>query len=322
MIWLALALTLVIGLGPAPISASAPPAGRVASVRQNGPILRIYLAALDRAPDQTGLQYWTEMNKAGLSLPSIAGYFMESEEFRQKFGSPDDENFVQLVYQNVLDRSADANGLAYWTGLLEGGQSRSAILNGFAQSPEFVAHTASILEAANVETPILSAAAPVLMIGDSIFHGIRILDIPVGGRQLVWMTEEGRHPTALPGLLSTASSQGTLELAPIVVIHLGTNSWSSDYVQMFNREVADLPNHTVFLVNVAADRSWETAANADLAQVVQTNNNVRLIDWNAAVSQKPELLRADGVHPSAAGLRELAQLVDDGVSEVQSASPG
>ncbi len=311
MIWLALALTLVIGLGPAPISASARPAGRSASVRQNDPIVRIYLAALNRTPDQTGLQYWTDVNQAGLSLPSIAGYFMESAEFRQKFGSPDDEGFVELVYQNVLDRSPDANGLAYWTDLLEGGQSRSVILNGFAQSPEFVANTAVLLET-------VAEPAPILMIGDSIFHGIRILDIPVGGRDLYWMTEEGRHPDTLPGLLASARSQGALESTPIVVIHLGTNSWRSDYVQMYNQELAALPDHTVFVVNVAADRSWAAAANNGLADVVKSNDNAQLIDWNSAVSQHPELLRADGVHPTAAGLRQLAELVEDGVNSVES----
>ncbi len=314
MIWLAISLTLVIALGPAPISASARQSGRSASVRQNDPIVRIYLAALNRTPDQTGLQYWTDVNRAGLSLPSIAGYFMESAEFRQKFGSPDDEGFVELVYQNVLDRSADANGLAYWTDLLKGGQSRSVILNGFAQSPEFVAHTAALLE------PV-GEPAPILMIGDSIFHGIRILDVPVGGRQLWWMTEEGRHPDALPGLLAASRSQGALELSPIVVIHLGTNSWRNDYVQMFNRELAALPNHTVFVVNVAADRSWAAAANTGLAKVVQSNSNVQLIDWNSAVSQHPEWLRADGVHPTAAGLRQLAELVEDGLNSLESAQP-
>lgn len=315
MIWLALSLTLIVGLGPAPNTASARSAGQVTSVNQNGPILRIYLAALGRTPDQTGLEYWTDVNRAGQSLPSIAGYFMESAEFREKFGSPDDQQFVELVYKNVLDRSADASGTGYWMGLLEAGHSRSEILNGFAQSPEFVAQTAAMIQTAE-------EVEPILMIGDSIFHGIRLLDLPVGGRELLWMTEEGRHPATLPDLLATAHTQGTLDLAPIVVIHLGTNSWRSGYVQMFNREVAALPNHTVFLVNVAADRSWAAAANAGLAEIVQHNENVYLIDWNAAVSRHPEWIRADGVHPTAAGLGQLAELINGRVDSLPSVQQG
>lgn len=315
MILLTVSLALVVGSGPMPILASAPPASRVASVRQNGPILRIYLAALDRIPDQSGLQYWTEVNRGGQSLPSIAGYFMESDEFRQKFGTPDDEGFVELVYQNVLDRSPDASGLAYWVGLLEEGHTRSAILNGFAQSPEFVTRTDALLESGG-------AVSPILMVGDSIFHGIQILAVPVGEGELAWLTEEGRHPDALPGLLATARSQGTLESTPIVVIHLGTNSWRREYVQMFNQQLALLPNHTIYLVNVAANRSWEAAANAGIAEIVQNNSNAQLIDWNAAVRQHPEWLRADGVHPSAAGLRQLAGLIDGAVSAVEPAQAG
>ena len=45
---------------------------------------------------------------------------------------------MTLVYQNVLGRSPDASGLAYWRGQLDSGAStRGQVMTGFSESPEY-----------------------------------------------------------------------------------------------------------------------------------------------------------------------------------------
>jgi uncharacterized protein YkwD len=109
--------------------------GRVA------PIVRLYLAALDRFPDRDGVTYWAQQAAAGRPLASIAAYLAASPEFVARYGALDDAAFVDRVYVNVLGRPADDTGRAYWTGRLAGGLSRGDLVLGFAESAEHRAAT-------------------------------------------------------------------------------------------------------------------------------------------------------------------------------------
>ncbi|MCR8550913.1 DUF4214 domain-containing protein, partial [Salipiger sp. P9] len=88
-------------------------------------VYRLYLATLDRVPDPTGHDSWTERLLTGeKTLLQAAGGFVNSTEFQNTYGSLDNEAFVTLLYQNVLDRDPDATGLANWVARLEDGMSR------------------------------------------------------------------------------------------------------------------------------------------------------------------------------------------------------
>jgi Tol biopolymer transport system component len=99
---------------------------------------RLYQAAFDRKPDQAGLGYWIAQMEHGMGLAGVAAQFVQSDEFKQMFGAaPSNASFVDLLYQHVLHRSADAAGAQYWTGLLD--QHRLAqvdVLMQFSESPE------------------------------------------------------------------------------------------------------------------------------------------------------------------------------------------
>ena len=105
-------------------------------------VFRLYQATLDRAPDVTGYLNWSGRLASGTEFLDVVGGFVNSPEFRMRFGDQDDESFVTRLYQNVLDRDPDAQGLARWTGDLADGASRAEVVRGFAQSPEFRAATA------------------------------------------------------------------------------------------------------------------------------------------------------------------------------------
>lgn len=104
----------------------------------DGPALRLYQAYFDRAPDQSGLTYWTGRLKAGVSLLQVSASFADSPEFKRTYGGLEDSGFVTLVYRNVLDRTPDDAGLAYWTGqLAQGRTTRAKVMVGFSESSEF-----------------------------------------------------------------------------------------------------------------------------------------------------------------------------------------
>jgi hypothetical protein len=131
-------------------------------------VARLYSAAFDRAPDEAGLAGWeklyadalpssakvpnvfvplAETNLAGYSF-SVAGGFTDSTEFKNRYGVLDDTQFAATLYENVLSRVPDANGLNGWLSLMHDGDSnglhytREMVLVGFAESPENIAKTA------------------------------------------------------------------------------------------------------------------------------------------------------------------------------------
>ncbi|MAY72512.1 MAG: hypothetical protein CME82_13790 [Halomonas sp.] len=72
-------------------------------------VYRLYQATLDRAPDLRGLTNWSERLFTGESgLQQVATGFVNSAEFQATYGALDDAGFVELLYQNVLGRAADA----------------------------------------------------------------------------------------------------------------------------------------------------------------------------------------------------------------------
>ena len=70
---------------------------------------------------------------------------MRSQEFESLYGAaPNDDTFVNLLYQNVLERAPEDAGRQYWTEKLNGDElSREAALVYFAESPENKALTSA-----------------------------------------------------------------------------------------------------------------------------------------------------------------------------------
>ncbi|MBU2993858.1 DUF4214 domain-containing protein [Octadecabacter sp. 1_MG-2023] len=110
-------------------------------------VFRLYQATLDRTPDEAGMFNRTERLGSGTEYLDEAAGFVNSTEFKNRFGDDlSNAEFVELMYQNVLGRAADDTGLARWVGDLEDGASRTEVVQGFAQSSEFRNNTAEALE--------------------------------------------------------------------------------------------------------------------------------------------------------------------------------
>ena len=108
----------------------------VAGDHDDAEVTRLYGAALDRAPDPSGLGTYARLLDQGQSVAAIAQDLVGSPEFAGLYGGLGNGAFVQALYQNVLHRSADAGGLANYTAQLNAGVSRAVIVAGFADSLE------------------------------------------------------------------------------------------------------------------------------------------------------------------------------------------
>lgn len=103
-------------------------------------IERLYSAVFLRSPDRQGLNFWLAERSSGMSLDAIATLFTNSPEFVDRYGAIGDEAFVDLVYLNILGRSPDATGRAFWVGQLDS-ITRGELLIGFSNSPEYQSKT-------------------------------------------------------------------------------------------------------------------------------------------------------------------------------------
>ncbi len=101
------------------------------------PVARLYRAFFIRDPEVEGLAYWMQVRRNGLPLREVAEYFSVSPEFDSMYGSLSDEEFIALVYRNVMGREADADGYRYWLGQMHGGMTRGELMVYFSDSPEY-----------------------------------------------------------------------------------------------------------------------------------------------------------------------------------------
>ncbi|MGF6613081.1 hypothetical protein OKW45_008069 [Paraburkholderia sp. WSM4175] len=99
-------------------------------------IAACYVAFFGRSPDQQGLQYWEQVaQNSGLSgialTESIAAGFANNPSFASTYGTLGNAAFVDAIYQNIGGTAPDAAGAAYWTNLLNNGESRAKVVGDF-----------------------------------------------------------------------------------------------------------------------------------------------------------------------------------------------
>jgi hypothetical protein len=139
-------------------------------------VARLYEAALDRLPDQGGLNFWIDAVQHGHALSELAQGFIASGEFQARFGGATASNgaFVDQLYLNVLGRAGEAEGRQFWVNSLNGGASRADVLAAFSESAENKAGTAALVQGGIWDRS--EAAAEVARLYDTVFG--RLPDAP------------------------------------------------------------------------------------------------------------------------------------------------
>lgn len=92
-------------------------------------LTKLYLAAFNRAPEKSGIDYWAAQLAAGNSFENIVSTVFGLDIVKAIY--PDSlttDQFITAIYANIFGRSPDSDGLAYWTGQLVGGEDRSALV--------------------------------------------------------------------------------------------------------------------------------------------------------------------------------------------------
>jgi Ca2+-binding RTX toxin-like protein len=84
--------------------------------------IELYIAYFNRAPDAVGLNFWGTAFAKGTTLEEMAGLFEPQAETQAAYppGTSNAE-FATTVYNNVLGRVPDQDGLNFWVGVLDGG---------------------------------------------------------------------------------------------------------------------------------------------------------------------------------------------------------
>ncbi len=101
-----------------------------------GFVNRLYIEAMGRAADSSGLDYWTgELASKKIDGAKAARSFINSSEFKNK--NLDDEAYLAVLYRVFFNRTMDEGGKNYWLGQLRNGSSREAVLEGFIGSKEW-----------------------------------------------------------------------------------------------------------------------------------------------------------------------------------------
>lgn len=90
-------------------------------------IAQDYAMLLKRGGDIAGVDYWAGLLTGGASKALIADMMIGSAEGAVFYGTDTNAEFVIEMYETILGREADAGGVAFWSGLIDGGQSRGAV---------------------------------------------------------------------------------------------------------------------------------------------------------------------------------------------------
>ncbi|MBP5492183.1 MAG: DUF4214 domain-containing protein [Clostridiales bacterium] len=97
---------------------------------------RLYTCCLGRDPEEEGLSYWslalTNLDATGYQAASL--FFTLPEFVGLKTTN---EEYLRRLYTTFMGRDPEADGFAYWLGLLNGGTDRNDVMKAFAGCPEF-----------------------------------------------------------------------------------------------------------------------------------------------------------------------------------------
>lgn len=125
--------------------------------------------------------------------------------------------------------------------------------------------------------------------------------------------------------LQNFDAQG--KLGNVVVVSLGTNGTIQEfgYYQEYAQEILNYlgKDRKIFWVNIyytpqSPYQAWLNTNHDYVKQLAADNENVFEVDWFSAISQHPEQIMSDGIHPREGGSQIYAQVIYDKIFEVLS----
>jgi hypothetical protein len=105
-------------------------------------ITGLYHDVLGRQADVSGVDFWGRAEHAGTSLGQIALGIITSAEGQARHDAfnGDKAHDINLLYQAIFSRPAEAAGLAFWLDVMDHGVSLAQVADSFLHSPEMLSH--------------------------------------------------------------------------------------------------------------------------------------------------------------------------------------
>lgn len=126
-----------LGTPPAIVEITPTPSPTV-TLTENKVLTALYTGLLARSPDKDGYSFWMGKIQAGsITCANLAGYFLKSDEFITAQKALSHRDFVMRLYQGLLQRTPETEGLNYWAGVLSSGQqTRLQVAQYFLVAPD------------------------------------------------------------------------------------------------------------------------------------------------------------------------------------------
>jgi lysophospholipase L1-like esterase len=116
----------------------------------------------------------------------------------------------------------------------------------------------------------------------------------------------GRQAGAIVGRIEGYQAKG--KLAPVVIIHTGTNGVVTTE-QLTSMLTTLKDRRLVVVVNTDVPRRWEKGNNERIAAIVPKFPNAVLADWKSISEGRREYFVTDGVHLTGSGMKAYAALI-------------
>jgi peptidoglycan/LPS O-acetylase OafA/YrhL len=151
---------------------------------------------------------------------------------------------------------------------------------------------------------------PVTAIGDSVMLGAR--EAVQGALDKVTVDANvSRHAVLMYKRIDQRKNAG--KLAPVVVIHPGTNGPA--YEDDLREAVAGLSDRVrVVLVTTHVPRSWMDESNSNIRKIAGEFPNVRVAEWAQAAEGHREFFVTDGTHLTPPGGRAYADAIKQAIT--------
>ena len=123
------------------------------------------------------------------------------------------------------------------------------------------------------------------------------------------------------GLDAAKAFEAQGRMGNLVVIALGTNGPIAGYerYEVQTRQLLEYlgDSRHIFWVNVYCPHlTWQETNNNYIKKLAAEHGNVHEVDWYGLISQHPEWLTEDGIHPNSEGRVQYAKLIHDRIEQV------
>ena len=124
--------------GVKPVVEEEPPKPRVYEKSESGFTELMYNKLLGREPIDTELELWSSLlSSKKVSVLEMTKSFILGEEAQNVFPELSDQEFVDHLYEKLLNRKSDTDGYNNWILFLNSGGNREDVIKGFTESKEF-----------------------------------------------------------------------------------------------------------------------------------------------------------------------------------------